>query len=52
MRHSPFAIGPVERDRWLLHMRASLAALGPPGDIARSLDEYFVMAADAMRNRD
>ena len=33
-------------------MRASLAALAPPDEIAKPLDEYFVMAADAMRNRD
>ena len=26
MRHAPFAIGPAERDRWLLHMRAAIAA--------------------------
>src|SRR3954447_7263096 len=28
MRHAPFAVGPAERDRWLVHMRASLAAVG------------------------
>jgi hemoglobin len=52
MRHAPFAIGPAERDRWLLHMRASLVSLDPPEDVAWRLDEYFLMAADAMRNRD
>jgi hemoglobin len=52
MRHIPFAIGPAERDRWLLHMRASLAALAPPEDIAAELERYFAVAADAMRNRD
>ena len=52
MRHAPFAIGPDERDRWLVHMRASLAALAPPDEIAKPLDEYFAMAAEAMRNRD
>ena len=26
MRHVPFAIGPAERDRWLVHMRAAIAA--------------------------
>ena len=51
MRHAQFGIGPAERDRWLLHMRASLASLAPPDEIARPLEEYFVMAADAMRNR-
>src|SRR5947207_533321 len=52
MRHAPFGVGPAERDRWLVHMRASLAALAPPDDIAIELDRYFGMAAEAMRNRD
>ena len=51
MRHAPFAIGPVERDRWLVHMRAAVAALAPSADIAAELDAYFAMAAEAMRNR-
>jgi hemoglobin len=51
MRHAPFAIGPAERDRWLVHMRASLAALAPPDEIAAELEAYFAMAAEAMRNR-
>ena len=52
MRHAPFAIGPAERDLWLVHMRAAIAASAPPPDVARRLDAYFEMAADAMRNRD
>lgn len=52
MRHAPFAIGPVERDRWLVHMRAAVETCAPPPDVARRLDAYFEMAADAMRNRD
>ncbi len=52
MRHSPFAIGPQERDRWLHHMRASIADLDPSPAIAEALHEYFDMAAEAMRNRD
>jgi hemoglobin len=52
MRHAPFGIGPAERDRWLVHMRASLVALAPPDDIAAELDRYFEMAAEAMRNRE
>jgi hemoglobin len=51
MRHSPFAIGPAERDRWLVHMRAAIAALAPPQDVAAELERYFSMAAEAMRNR-
>ncbi|MFL5669082.1 MAG: globin [Chloroflexota bacterium] len=51
MRHVPFAIGPAERDRWLVHMRAAIAQSGPPEDVAAELERYFVMAAEAMRNR-
>ena len=51
MRHAPFAIGAAERDLWLVHMRAAIAACAPPPDVARRLDAYFEMAADAMRNR-
>ena len=51
MRHAPFAIGPTERDRWLVHMRAAIADLAPPEDVAAELERYFSMAAEAMRNR-
>ena len=49
MRHMPFAIGPAERDRWLVHMRAAVADLAPPDDVAAELERYFAMAAEAMR---
>ena len=52
MRHSPFAIGPVERDRWLVHMRAAIGELAPPTEVATELERYVGMAAEAMRNRD
>jgi hemoglobin len=52
MRHAPFAIGPGERDRWLGHMRAAIAELQPPPEVAVRLDSYFEMAAEAMRNRE
>jgi hemoglobin len=51
MRHAPFAIGPAERDRWLLHMQTALVELAPPPDVAAQLERYFVTAAEAMRNR-
>jgi hemoglobin len=51
MRHVPFAIGPAERDRWLVHMRAAIADLAPPKDVAAELERYFSMAAEAMQNR-
>ena len=51
MRHFPFAIGPLERDRWLVHMGEAIRAMDPPADIASRLHAYFDMAAEAMRNR-
>lgn len=51
MRHAPFSIGSAERDRWLLHMRAAIADLAPPPDVADELERYIAAAAEAMRNR-
>jgi hemoglobin len=51
-RHFPFGIGPAERDRWLLTMRAAIAEIAPPDDVAAELERYFVAAAEAMRNRE
>ena len=51
-RHSPFAIGGLERDRWLLHMRAAIDASDALDEAKARLHEYMTMAADAMRNRD
>jgi hemoglobin len=52
MRHAPFAIGPVERDRWLEHMRTAIAEVAPPPGIVDELERYIAIAAEAMRNRD
>jgi hemoglobin len=52
MRHAPFAIDPDARDRWLRHMREALDEVEPPAEARRAFDEYFGMAAEAMRNRD
>ena len=52
IRHAPFAIGPSERDAWLRLMRAAIADAGAPPDVARRLEAYIDMAAEAMRNRD
>lgn len=51
IRHAPFAIGPLERDRWLVHMRAALGASGASADVVAELERYIAMAAEAMRNR-
>ncbi len=52
MRHVPFIIRTLERDRWLLHMHAALDSVGSDlsPDLRAQLDAYFTMAADAMRN--
>ena len=50
MRHAPFEVGTLARDRWLEHMRAALAELDPPPEIAGRLEAYFAYAAEAMRN--
>ena len=55
MRHAPFAIGAVERDRWMVHMLAALDATAAERGVAPELrDEmadYFARAAEHMVNR-
>lgn len=54
MRHMPFHVGPLERDRWLLHMTAAVesvtADLDDGDEVARILLEYFVPTAEHLRN--
>lgn len=54
MRHFPYHVGPLERDRWLLHMAAaveqSCAELPDGAAIADELMGYFVPAAEHLRN--
>jgi hemoglobin len=54
MRHSPFVIGPPERDAWLRHMLAALNELQAAGrvssDDVNELREYLEMAADSLVN--
>jgi hemoglobin len=49
-RHSPFAIGTLERDRWLVHMRAAIDASDALPEAKDRLHAYMTMAADALRN--
>ncbi|MGY2005113.1 globin [Blastococcus sp. SYSU DS1024] len=51
MRHAPFAIGPVERDAWLTHMRDAVDSLGLPPEQDATLWGYLEMAARSMQNR-
>lgn len=54
MRHLPFHVGPLERDRWLVHMAAAVervcAELGVDPGIGDELMAYFVPAAEHLRN--
>ncbi len=54
LRHFPFHIGPLERDRWLLHMASAVRTACDDLDdgeaIAAELMGYFVPAAEHLRN--
>ena len=50
MRHMPFHLGPVQRDRWLLHMMNAIDAVNDDADVRRILLEYFVPTAEHLRN--
>ena len=51
MRHAPFAIGPVERDAWLAHMRDAVDSLELSPELEAQLWGYLKMAAHSMQNR-
>ena len=50
LRHMPFHVGPLERDRWLLHMSAAIEATTTDASIRAELTAYFVPAAEHLRN--
>ncbi len=50
MRHFPYLVGPLQRDRWLLHMTSAIAASGADPEIQAALVDYFVPAAEHLRN--
>ena len=54
MRHFPYSIGALERDRWLVHMAGAVAKVAAerpvPVGIADQLMAYFVTAAEHLRN--
>lgn len=56
MRHVPFEIGTEARDAWVRHMLGALNALVEERDLLPEAElamrDYFVRAADAMRNVD
>lgn len=55
MRHAPYPIGSLERDRWLRHMLAALdatvAEIGTAPELRDEMAVYFVRAAEHMVNR-
>ena len=50
LRHMPFRVGPEERDRWLLHMAAAVERSADSESIRATLMNYFVPAAEQLRN--
>jgi len=50
MRHAPFAVNPVARDRWLAHMRTAVEGLGLPSLLHATLWDYLERAAHSMVN--
>ena len=54
MRHMPFHVGPLERDRWLVHMAAAIEKVCAEVDAPDGVDEtpmgYFGPAAEHLRN--
>jgi hemoglobin len=54
MRHFPFHVGPLERDRWLVHMAAAVESAcadeAVPDGVEAEMMAYFVHAAEHLRN--
>ena len=50
LRHMPFRVGPAERDRWLLHMASAVERTTDSQSIRTTLMNYFVPAAEQLRN--
>ena len=50
MRHFPYPVGPLQRDHWLLHMRHAIAVSGLDEAGQQTLLDYFVPAAEHLRN--
>jgi hemoglobin len=51
MRHFPFTVGRVERERWMVHMTAAVRAGGLDPEVEAVVMEYFDRAATAMINQ-
>ena len=50
MRHFPFPVGPLQRERWLVHMTNAVEANTEEGEVRNALLRYFDMASEQMLN--
>ena len=50
LRHGPYAVTPVQRDRWLRHMLAALDSLGLDPEHDAVMRDYLTRAASFMVN--
>jgi len=50
MRHMTFKVGALERDRWLVHMLNAVNELAPDDLTRDEMTQYFVKAAEHLRN--
>lgn len=51
MRHAPFAIGQLARDRWLQLMKQALAEANLPDDVTQLLTGFFESTTTFLINR-
>lgn len=51
MRHSPYAIGPLERDTWLTHMLAAIDETGIEEPMRTLMRDYFIRTAEHLMNQ-
>ena len=50
MRHAPYVIGDDQKESWLASMRFALDQMQPAKQIEEAMVEYFLMAAEHMKN--
>ncbi len=50
--HKPYAIGPAERDQWLMCMKETLRRIKAGPEVCEMLENPFFGIADAIRNTD
>lgn len=50
MRHMTFTVGPLERDRWLVHMARAVETVCGDAEIRVEMMTYFSKAAEHLRN--